>query len=131
MTTNGNGFIYVIIQYHLGAFGFLSGKDIEAEGVLDAGLLDINFALQWVQKHIKSFGGDPAHVTIAGESAGSAAVRYQAIAYGEKQNVALFQNVGLQRQIVDFVDGQQASFANSQTDSCREPVGPRAIRLRQ
>ena len=98
MNTNNNGFISVIIQYRLGAFGFLSSEDVKEDGALNAGLLDMNFALQWVQKHIKSFGGDPTRVTIAGESAGGAAVMYQAMAYGGAQNTSLFNNVrNLQR----------------------------------
>ncbi|KAF2006253.1 alpha/beta-hydrolase [Amniculicola lignicola CBS 123094] len=93
MTNNNNGFISVVIQYRLGAFGFLAGSDIKEDGALNAGLLDMNFALQWVQANIKRFGGDPARVTIAGESAGAAAVLYQAMAYGGKQPQALFQNL--------------------------------------
>lgn len=60
----------VEIQYRLGAFGFLASADIEANGVLNAGLLDQRFSLEWVQKHIAQFGGDPTRVTIAGESSG-------------------------------------------------------------
>ncbi|KAF2471425.1 alpha/beta-hydrolase [Lindgomyces ingoldianus] len=93
MTTNGNNFVSVVIQYRLGAFGFLSGSDVKADGALNAGLLDMNFALQWVQKYISKFGGDPSRVTIAGESAGGAAVLYQAVAYGGKQNKSLFNNI--------------------------------------
>jgi carboxylesterase type B len=93
MTTNNNAFISVIIQYRLGAFGFLAGEDVKLDGALNAGLLDMNFALQWVQKYIGQFGGDPSRVTIAGESAGASAVMYQAMAYGGEQDVLLFQNV--------------------------------------
>jgi carboxylesterase type B len=93
MNTNDNNFITVTIQYRLGAFGFLASIDVKKGGVLNAGLLDMNFALQWVQKHIKKFGGDPDRVTIGGESAGAGAVMYQALAYGGKDDT-LFQNVG-------------------------------------
>ncbi|KAL5420276.1 hypothetical protein PMIN03_000103 [Paraphaeosphaeria minitans] len=93
LETNGNGSIFVIIQYRLGAFVFLSGENVKADGALNAGPLDMDFALQWVKKHIKSFGGDPARVTVAGESAGGAAVMYQAMAYSGTQNVSLFNNV--------------------------------------
>ncbi|KAF1961207.1 alpha/beta-hydrolase [Byssothecium circinans] len=93
MTTNGNGFISVIIQYRLGAFGFLAGDDVKEDGALNAGLLDMDFALKWVQKNIESFGGDPNRVTIAGESAGAAAVTYLSMAYGGVRNQSLFNNV--------------------------------------
>ncbi|KAH7117727.1 Alpha/Beta hydrolase protein [Dendryphion nanum] len=91
--TNNNNFIAVTIQYRLGAFGFLAGDDIKSDGALNAGLLDMNFALKWVQKYISKFGGDAARVTIAGESAGAAAVMYQAMAYGGKQKENLFNNL--------------------------------------
>ena len=93
MATNNNSFISVVIQYRLGAFGFLAGNNVKATGVPNAGLRDMNFALQWVRKYIASFGGDPTRVTIAGESAGAAAVIYQAMAYGGQQNESLFNNV--------------------------------------
>jgi carboxylesterase type B len=93
MKQNDNGFVSVIIQYRLGAFGFLGGEDVKEDGVLNAGLLDQNFALKWVQANIAKFGGDPSKVTIAGESSGGASVLYQAMAYGGKQKENLFNNV--------------------------------------
>lgn len=94
MSTNANGFVSVIIQYRLGAFGFLSSDEVHRYGKANAGLLDQNFALQWVQTHIEKFGGDPKRVTVAGESAGAGAVMLQAMAYGGKQKATLFDNVG-------------------------------------
>ncbi|KAF2854997.1 alpha/beta-hydrolase [Plenodomus tracheiphilus IPT5] len=93
LTTNNNSFISVIIQYRLGAFGFLAGDQVKAGGALNAGLLDMNFALKWVQRNIYKFGGDASRVTIAGESAGAGAVLYQAQAYNGKQKETLFQNI--------------------------------------
>ncbi|OCL09389.1 carboxylesterase family protein [Glonium stellatum] len=93
MNTNGNNFITVVIQYRLGAFGFLASDDVKNYGTLNAGLLDMNFALQWVHKYIQKFGGDPSRVTIGGESAGAGAVMYQAMAYGGKQSPSLFNNI--------------------------------------
>lgn len=93
LATNNNSFISVIIQYRLGAFGFLAGDHVKTDGALNAGLLDMNFALKWVQSNIGKFGGDASRVTIAGESAGGAAVLYLAQAYGGNQEETLFQNV--------------------------------------
>lgn len=80
-------------QYRLGAFGFLAGNQVKENGALNAGLLDMRLALQWVQKNIRQFGGDPSRVTLAGESAGAGAVMYQAMAYGGVQKESLFTNV--------------------------------------
>ena len=102
MNTNGNNFISVVIQYRLGAFGFLASSDIKSYGALNAGLLDMNFALQWVHKYIYKFGGDPGKVTIAGESAGAGAVMYQAMAYGGTQSPSLFNNVRFTNQRREF-----------------------------
>jgi carboxylesterase type B len=90
--TNDHGFILVIIQYRLGAFGFLSSAELSRFGVPNAGLYDMHFSLEWVQEHIESFGGDPSRVTIAGESAGGGAVMTQTMAYGGTEGSKYFQN---------------------------------------
>ena len=92
VVTNGNGFIYVGIQYRLGAFGFLSSDDVHNNGVANAGLYDMHFALQWVQDQIYKVGGDPRRVTIAGESAGGGGVMHMAMAYGGTDGTKLFTN---------------------------------------
>ncbi|KAK4950569.1 hypothetical protein LTR28_007005, partial [Elasticomyces elasticus] len=61
---SAGGLIYVAIQYRLSAFGFLSSTEIRENGVANAGLLDQRAALAWVQRNIRSFGGDPSKVTI-------------------------------------------------------------------
>lgn len=59
------------MNYRLGAFGFLAGPTLQAEGgVSNAGLYDQRLALEWVQDNIHLFGGDPNQVTVMGESAG-------------------------------------------------------------
>lgn len=86
----GNSIVIVSIQYRLGAFGFLASDDVAKDGVLNTGLHDIRFALEWVQKYISHFGGDPDQVTIAGESAGGGSVMLMAIANGGTQGNTLF-----------------------------------------
>lgn len=72
------GVVVVSVAYRLGLFGFLVHPELTAESDKHVsgnyGLLDMIAALQWVQRNISRFGGDPAKVTIQGESAGSAAV---------------------------------------------------------
>ncbi|KAF8856354.1 alpha/beta-hydrolase [Acephala macrosclerotiorum] len=87
---NNNSFIGVAIQYRLGAFGLLSSDEVHRKGVVNAGLLDQHFALQWVQDHIHSFGGDPTRVTISGESAGAGSVMLHTMAYNGTLGTSLF-----------------------------------------
>ncbi|XP_035828491.1 uncharacterized protein LOC101857518 [Aplysia californica] len=67
-----HGVVVVTLNYRLGPFGFMSSGDDTIPG--NFGLLDQNLAMKWVQKHITAFGGDPASVTIFGQSAGAASV---------------------------------------------------------
>jgi para-nitrobenzyl esterase len=70
------GAVVVTFNYRLGPFGFLSHPELDAESGHDASgnqaVWDCIAALKWVQRNIAAFGGDPANVTIFGESAGSA-----------------------------------------------------------
>ena len=65
--------VYIAPNYRLGALGWLAHEALLDEGDAcgNAGLLDLVCALQWVQQHARSFGGDPANVTIWGLSTGS------------------------------------------------------------
>jgi para-nitrobenzyl esterase len=65
-----DGVVCVTINYRLSAEGFLFLDD----GIANLGLLDQLAALRWVQANISAFGGDPARVTVAGESAGAMSV---------------------------------------------------------
>ncbi len=69
------GVVVVTLNYRLGVFGFLAHPELSREtgwgGSGDWGLMDQVAALQWVRRNIAAFGGDPAKVTIFGESAGS------------------------------------------------------------
>ena len=72
----GKGIVFVSLQYRLAALGFLAHPALGAEGLFsnasgNYGLMDQVAALKWVQANIARFGGDPANVTIAGQSAGA------------------------------------------------------------
>jgi len=75
------GIVTVTINYRLGIFGFFAHPDLTKESDHQSsgnyGLMDQHAALLWVQKNIAAFGGDPEHVTIGGESAGSMSVSAQ------------------------------------------------------
>ena len=73
------GVVVVAINYRLGSFGFfahpeLSGQDPDGGRLFNYGLMDQIAALEWVRDNIEGFGGDPANVTIFGESAGGYSV---------------------------------------------------------
>ncbi|KAF2016639.1 alpha/beta-hydrolase, partial [Aaosphaeria arxii CBS 175.79] len=92
INANDGGFVGVSIQYRLGAFGFLSSADVKKDGILNAGLRDVAFALEWIQEHIEKFGGDRKQVTIAGESAGGGAVMLLGIAEKGDLKTSLYKN---------------------------------------
>ena len=73
--------IFVAVNYRVGGFGFMPGKEILADGSSNLGLLDQRLGLQWVQDNIATFGGDPTKVTIWGESAGAISTLNQMALY--------------------------------------------------
>ncbi|MDZ4149024.1 MAG: carboxylesterase family protein [Flavobacteriaceae bacterium] len=87
-----NGIVAVTVNYRLGVFGFFSHPELTRESPHQAsgnyGLLDQQAALLWVQKNIAAFGGNPAQVTIAGESAGSFSVSAQMASPVSKKLIA-------------------------------------------
>jgi carboxylesterase type B len=90
--SQGTPILYVSINYRLGPLGFPQGPEAVERAVLNLGLYDQWTALQWVQKNIAPFGGDPRKVclhsspysryhkrqkvTVFGESAGALSASY-------------------------------------------------------
>jgi len=74
------GVVAMTINYRLGPFGYLAHPELTQESDHQSsgnyGILDQIAALEWVQRNIAAFGGDPDRVTIFGESAGSWSVNF-------------------------------------------------------
>ena len=87
------GIVVVTVAYRLGVFGFLDWSPLLGSAYADSAnnaLRDLVCALQWVRKHIRAYGGDPARVTIGGESAGAKLV---ACLMGVEEARPLFQSM--------------------------------------
>ncbi|HUO22972.1 MAG TPA: carboxylesterase family protein [Caulobacteraceae bacterium] len=72
------GVVMVTANFRLGLFGFLAHQALldEAGDTGNYGLMDQIAVLNWVKRNIAAFGGDPNQVTLAGQSAGAAGVRF-------------------------------------------------------
>ncbi|KAJ7236848.1 Alpha/Beta hydrolase protein [Mycena rebaudengoi] len=77
------GVLFVVIQLP-------AGSAMKKNGALNIGLRDQDFALRWVNEHISKFGGDPAEVTIWGESAGAGSVLQHVVANNGQTKPQLF-----------------------------------------
>ena len=76
MARRGN-VVFVSVNYRLGMLGFLRLKDVTGSRIPatgNEGLMDQVAALKWIRDNIAAFGGDPANVTVFGESAGAMSI---------------------------------------------------------
>jgi para-nitrobenzyl esterase len=113
--------VVVTINYRLGALGFLHlasrlGAALPATG--NEGLLDQIAALEWVRDEIAAFGGDPANVTIFGESAGSMSA---ALLLGAPRAAGLFHRAILQSGAANYV--WPRAVAATVTDAVLDALG--------
>jgi para-nitrobenzyl esterase len=71
------GVVFVTMNYRLSAAGFFANAELATErggASGNYGLMDVLAALHWIHDNIAAFGGDPAKVTVMGQSAGAAAI---------------------------------------------------------
>jgi para-nitrobenzyl esterase len=123
LATKGD-IVVVTINYRLGALGFLAHPALGPAGqVGNYGLADQQAALHWVRDNIAGFGGDPAKVTIAGESAGGMSVCDHLVAPGSQGlfRAAIIESGPCQAQ-ADLATAQRASLVYAKAVGCPDPV---------
>ncbi len=115
--------VVVTLNYRLGILGFFAHPQLTAESPHHAsgnyGLLDQAAALAWVKENIGAFGGDPANLTIFGESAGSFSVSSQMasplsrglLAHAIGESGAAFASTGLPYPALAEAEATDAKFA--------------------
>jgi para-nitrobenzyl esterase len=129
------GVVVVTLNYRLGRFGFFAHPALTAETpktyLANYGLMDQIAALQWVQRNIHAFGGDPKNVTVFGESAGGIAVnRLMMIreAQGLFQKAIVESGAGREHgQTLADAEADGAAFATKLGVTGNDPAALRAI----
>ncbi|PIA97475.1 Cholinesterase [Cercospora beticola] len=109
--------VVVTFQYRLSALGFLPSALFEEEGLLNLGLRDQHYFLEFLQDHLSSFGGDPKQITLGGRSAGghSTGIHYFHN-YGSDTGKPLFARVIHQSGAVTARAFPDSSFPQYQSD---------------
>jgi len=115
--------VVVTVNYRLGVFGFVNFAaaldDVDVPSNL--GLRDQLAALGWVAEHIAAFGGDPARVTVAGQSAGSISV---ALLLSAPAAAGLFRGAILQSGSYSLVHGPEVSLEVARAYARQLGLGP-------
>jgi para-nitrobenzyl esterase len=123
-----DGIIMVTVPYRLGVFGFLDWSPLLGADYADSannGLRDLVMSLRWVQENIAAFGGDPARVTIGGQSAGAKLTAFM-MAVDEARpyfSAAISESGGGER-ILDTASAQRVTeaFASQLPDRSRNAI---------
>ncbi|KAJ6005510.1 hypothetical protein N7451_003454, partial [Penicillium sp. IBT 35674x] len=127
--------VVVTTNYRLGNLGFLALDDGATNG--NYGLADQIIALEWVQRNIRDFGGDPDRVTIFGQSAGAGSVRALLASpksRGKFAGAVMLSNLGgiaEEMEVVgnDILSETNCTNANSRIDCLRELSASTIINL--
>ena len=128
------GVVVVTIAYRLGPLGFLAHPELTRESPHHSsgnyGLMDQIAALEWVQRNIAAFGGDPKCVTIAGQSSGSISV---SILMASPLAKGLFQRaIGESGGLFEPLQlGPQFLLANAERDGAKYAVSLGAASLKE
>lgn len=117
----GEPFIFVSVQYRLHLFGFLpfNGKG-------NFGLHDQRTALEWVQRYIHHFGGNPSNVTLAGQSAGSCCVANH-ICAGASLSQALFHRAALLSGSIESMPAQSLESYEKKAQKIVQALGVSSV----
>jgi len=109
------GVILVTINYRLGIFGFLAHPELSAESPDGTsgnyGTYDQVAALKWVYDNIAQFGGDPANITVLGQSAGAASIKNlvsSPLSKGMVRNAVIQSGGGISTTAGSDIDQKQA-----------------------
>ncbi|CEJ83021.1 hypothetical protein VHEMI03055 [[Torrubiella] hemipterigena] len=97
---NGMPVLHVGINYRLGVFGFAKSEALRGQKSENAALRDQMLAMEWVQKNIAYFGGDPENVTIFGQSSGGVSCGMHLLAFGGA-NKPLFHKAICESQVLE------------------------------
>jgi para-nitrobenzyl esterase len=112
------GVVFVSISYRVGALGFLATPALSREsghGSGNYGLLDQIAGLEWIQRNIAEFGGDPSKVTVLGHSAGAFSV---SILAGSPLAKGLFRGV-ISESGANFMPPENSPWAGGTTPTLR------------
>ncbi|RVX75384.1 hypothetical protein B0A52_00737 [Exophiala mesophila] len=122
ITAADHQIVVVTVNYRVGPYGFIASKEIvdSPSATLNNGLRDQRKALEWVQKHISRFGGDPNHVVLGGDSAGAASIAIHLSANGG-QDKGLFH--GAAAESVSFGPVLTVEQSQYQYDNLVERLG--------
>ncbi|GFZ52143.1 hypothetical protein JCM24511_09916 [Saitozyma sp. JCM 24511] len=111
---SNNSFVAVIIQYRLGAFGFLNSPQMASAKGLNAGITDAQVALEWVQQYIHLFGGNKDQVTIWGQSAGGGTILHLLAAQAEQGRKNLWRSAVVSSPYLTPMGACDSSFWQNQ-----------------
>lgn len=111
------GAVLVTINYRVGVFGFLAHPGLTAESPRRSsgnyGLMDQLAALRWLQTNIAAFGGDPANVTVFGQSAGASSISHLIVSRQSAGLMAkaILESPGAMRPLATLADAEAVGLS--------------------